>query len=104
MGHFKTSVAVMQKAVNDILSSKDLIDRQINDVGGTSESTIKGWQGHGGATLRTLMVHYDNHARSLQSAINVFQTMLGEQAKEYGINDEDAGASLTTAGGGLKMN
>ncbi len=103
MGHFKTSIAVMQKAVNDIVSAKQSIDKQVNDIGGTAEGTIKGWQGGGGTTLRTLMAGYDVHARSLQTAINTFQTMLGEQAKEYGVNDEDARSTLTTAGGGLKM-
>lgn len=103
MGHFKTSVPVMQKAVNDLVTAKESIDRQISGIGATSEGTIRGWQGAGGTTLRALMVSYDSHAKSLQTAINTFQGMLGEQAKTYGINDEDAGTALITAGGGLKM-
>ena len=103
MGNFKTSVAVMHRAVSDIVTAKDAIDRQITDIGGAAEGTLKGWQGAGGTTLRTLMTSYDAHARSLQTAINTFQAMLGEQAKAYGINDEDAGSALLTAGSGLRM-
>lgn len=103
MGHFTTSVAVMQKAVNDIVAAKQLIDKQLSEICGAAEGTIKGWQGSGGNTLRVLMGRYDGHARSLQSAIDAFQMMLADQAKQYGINDEDASVTLRTAAGGLKM-
>lgn len=103
MGSFRTSVAVMQQAAGSIVTAKDAIDRQVIGIGGAAEGTLRGWQGAGGNTLRSLMAAYDQHARSLQTAIDAFQVMLGEQAKAYGITDDDAGSSLIAAGGGLRM-
>lgn len=103
MGTFSTSVDVMQQAVNDMAAAKSAIDRQITEIGTTAEGTLKSWKGNGGNTLRTLMAGYDRHARALQKAIATFESMLAEQAKVYGIEDENAGTALLGAGGGLRM-
>ena len=103
MGTFSTSVAVMQQAVTDMAVAKSTIDRQINEIGVTAEGTLKSWKGNGGNTLRTLMAGYDRHARALQKAIATFETMLAEQARVYGIEDDNAGSTLLGAGGALRM-
>ena len=103
MGTFATSVTVMQQAVNDMTAARSTIDRQITEIGVTAESTLKSWKGNGGNTLRTLMAGYDRHSRALQKAIVTFESMLAEQARAYGIEDDNAGAALLHAGGGLRM-
>jgi uncharacterized protein YukE len=103
MGHFATNTATMQKAVNDILTAKTAVDTQINTIGLTSEGTLKSWVGEGGNTLRALMVRYDSSAKALQKAVDTIQTMVGEQAKTYGVTDADTSSALSSAGGGLQM-
>ena len=103
MGSFATSITVMQRAASDIVTAQAAIDRQLAGAGNAAEATLRGWQGAGGTTLRTLMTSYDLHARALQTAIGTFQAMLGEQATAYGINDDDAGSALLAAGGVLRM-
>lgn len=103
MGTFSTSVEVMQRAVTDMAGARSTIDRQIAEIGVTAEGTLKSWKGNGGNTLRTLMAGYDRHARALQKAIATFEAMLAEQAAAYGIEDDNAGAALLGAGGGLRM-
>lgn len=103
MGHFATNVGTMQKAVSDLASAQQAIDTQITTVAGTAEATISSWRGAGGTTLRQLMVGYHDHATALQNAIRTFQTLLGEQAVQYGVTDSDATAQLVSAGGGLRL-
>lgn len=103
MGTFSTDIVTMQQAVNDMAVARSTIERQITEVGVTAEGTLKSWKGNGGNTLRTLMAGYDRHARALQKAIATFEAMLAEQAKVYGIDDENAGSTLLGAGGGLRM-
>ena len=103
MGTFSTSVTVMQQAVSDMAAAKSTIDRQISEISVTAEGTLRSWKGNGGNTLRALMTGYDRHARALQKAIATFETMLAEQAKVYGIEDDNAGTTLLGAGGGLRM-
>lgn len=103
MGAFSTSVTVMQRAVDDMAAARSTVERQINEVGVTAEGTLRSWKGNGGNTLRQLMTGYDRHARNLQKALATFEEMLAEQARVYGIDDDNAGAALLGAGGGLRM-
>ncbi len=103
MGTFRTSVAVMQQAVGDLATARDTIKGQLTAISTTTEHTLSGWQGAGGTGLRALMIRYDEHARALQTAVDAFQTMLADQARLYGVNDENAAAAISSVGAGLQM-
>ncbi len=103
MGTFSTSITVMQRAVDDMAVARSAVERQINEVGVAAEGTLKSWKGNGGHTLRTLMAGYDRHARALQKAVATFEVMLADQARAYGVDDDNAGTILLGAGGGLRM-
>lgn len=104
---FRTEADVMRNAANNVDSTNDSVNAELNRLQDVAQSTRDYWQGTAQASFDGLMVRFDDAERRLSEALSDIATNIRANAgnfEDVDASNSDAFANIAAApAGGLAL-
>lgn len=98
-GGFGTSVDTMQTAGSHVFDVNEAVQGQLSTLKNQLAPLAGAWTGNASTAFQTLMVRWDENARSLNDALRAIGEAIQASGVTYDTTDQDEQAAFTNLGG-----